>query len=230
MDDLAGALRAVPRLAGSSPSSARRPSRTPRRSCSPSAGPTSTGTSSSSTTRARSGYFDQHVPPALFDSFDEWRDATQAYQAALIQLQIEDLRRLKYAPTGGFCHFCFADGHPAVTWSVLDHERVPEARLRRAPRRVPDRAPDARAPRAGSSTSSASTATALAGRRGRRGDVDGRRHGWTGDVPADGIAFVGRVDLPPEAVDVDADAAPSGAGEVTNSYADVLEWLRIVSG
>ena len=26
-------------------------------------------------------------------------------------------------PTGGFCHFCFADGHPAVTWSVLDHER-----------------------------------------------------------------------------------------------------------
>ena len=61
--------------------------------------------------------------PPSFATFDAWRAATQAYQAALVQLQVEDLRRLKYAPTGGFCHFCFADGHPAVTWSVLDHER-----------------------------------------------------------------------------------------------------------
>ena len=72
-------------------------------------------------------YFDQHVPPALFESFAAWRDATQHYQAALIQLQVEDLRRLKHDPTGGFCHFCFADGHPSVTWSVLDHDRVPKA-------------------------------------------------------------------------------------------------------
>ena len=39
---------------------------------------------------------------------------------------IEALRRLKYRPTGGFAQFCFADGHPAVTWSVLDHDRSPE--------------------------------------------------------------------------------------------------------
>src|SRR5262249_61607538 len=63
------------------------------------------------------------VPPAEHETFDGWRTATQAYQAALVQLQVEDLRRLKYAPPGGFCHFCFADGHPAVTWSVLDHAR-----------------------------------------------------------------------------------------------------------
>ena len=66
-------------------------------------------------------------PPDEFATFDDWRAATQAYQAALIQLQIEDLRRLRYRPTGGFLQFCFADGHPGVTWSVLDHERRPKA-------------------------------------------------------------------------------------------------------
>ena len=45
----------------------------------------------------------------------------------LLKHHVETLRRLKYRPTGGFAQFCFADGHPAVTWSVLDHERVPKA-------------------------------------------------------------------------------------------------------
>ena len=39
---------------------------------------------------------------------------------------VEALRRLKYRPTGGFAQFCFADGHPAVTWSVLGHDRAPK--------------------------------------------------------------------------------------------------------
>ncbi len=91
--------------------------------------------------------FDRVVPPADFATFDAWRTATQAYQAALVQLQIEDLRRLKHAPTGGFCHFCFADGHPAVTWSVLDHERGEKSGYAAFARRVPARAPDDRAPR-----------------------------------------------------------------------------------
>ena len=34
---------------------------------------------------------------------------------------------MKYRPTGGFCQFSLADGYPGVTWSVLDHERVPKA-------------------------------------------------------------------------------------------------------
>ena len=86
---------------------------------------------------------------ADFDSFDAWRDATQHYQAALIQLQIEDLRRLKHHPTGGFCHFCFADGHPAVTWSVLDHARGPKPDTGRcATRAAPCSRPSSRNARA----------------------------------------------------------------------------------
>ena len=63
--------------------------------------------------------------------------ATQAYQATVVRRHIEALRRIKYRPTGGFAQFCFADGHPAVTWSVLGHDRAPKLRLRRAARRVP---------------------------------------------------------------------------------------------
>jgi beta-mannosidase len=71
--------------------------------------------------------FDRVVPPTHFDTFAAWRHATQRYQATVVKHHIETLRRLKYRPAGGFCHFCFADAHPAVTWSVLDHERAPKA-------------------------------------------------------------------------------------------------------
>jgi beta-mannosidase len=72
-------------------------------------------------------FFDQHVPPASYPTFAEWQAATQRYQADLIGHHIETLRLLKYRPTGGFCHFSFADGAPAVTWSVLGHDRQPKA-------------------------------------------------------------------------------------------------------
>ncbi|MBA3303391.1 MAG: hypothetical protein H0U26_05930, partial [Acidimicrobiia bacterium] len=71
--------------------------------------------------------FDERVPPDRHATFEEWRSATQAYQGEVVKHHVETLRRLKYRPTGGFCQFSFADGHPAVTWSVLDHERVPKA-------------------------------------------------------------------------------------------------------
>jgi beta-mannosidase len=71
--------------------------------------------------------FDRHVPPAAHGSFDSWRRATQAYQASLVRRQIETLRRLKYRPTGGFCLSTLNDSAPAVSWSVLDHERRPKA-------------------------------------------------------------------------------------------------------
>ncbi|MGH2686283.1 MAG: hypothetical protein ACRDJP_12525, partial [Actinomycetota bacterium] len=73
--------------------------------------------------------FDERVPPAAFASFEQWQDATQAYQAMLIKHHVEHLRRLKYRPTGGFAQFAFADGYPAVTWSVLGHDRAPKAGL-----------------------------------------------------------------------------------------------------
>jgi beta-mannosidase len=71
--------------------------------------------------------FDQRVPPADFADFDAWRTATQQYQAVLLRHHIEALRRLKYRPTGGFCVFLLADAQPAVSWSILDHERLPKA-------------------------------------------------------------------------------------------------------
>ncbi|MBV9953223.1 MAG: hypothetical protein JO291_14815, partial [Acidimicrobiia bacterium] len=71
--------------------------------------------------------FDEHVPPAEHPTFASWQAATQAYQATVVKHHVETLRRLKYRPTGGFAHFLLADGHPAITWSVLDHERVPKA-------------------------------------------------------------------------------------------------------
>jgi len=70
--------------------------------------------------------FDKHVPPAAHATFDSWRQATQEYQAVVVRRQIEALRRIKYRPTGGFAQFSFADGHPAVTWSVLGHDRQPK--------------------------------------------------------------------------------------------------------
>src|SRR5262245_45406177 len=70
--------------------------------------------------------FDQYVPPDDHATFASWQAATQRYQATVIKHHIETLRRLKYRPTGGFAQFCFGDGMPAVTWSVLDAERAPK--------------------------------------------------------------------------------------------------------
>jgi beta-mannosidase len=71
--------------------------------------------------------FDDLVPPADYASFEDWRTATQAYQARLVRFQVESLRRLRFRPTGGFAVFLLNDSQPAVSWSLLDHERVPKA-------------------------------------------------------------------------------------------------------
>ncbi len=68
---------------------------------------------------------ERHVPRDGH-TYESWKAATQAYQATLIRHHVETLRRLKYRPTGGFAQFLFADAHPAITWSVLDHERNPK--------------------------------------------------------------------------------------------------------
>lgn len=70
--------------------------------------------------------FDERVPPSAFDSFEEWKVATQIHQADVLRHHIETLRRLKYSPTGGFCMFAFNDAMPMVSWSVLDHRRAPK--------------------------------------------------------------------------------------------------------
>ena len=144
--------------------------------------------------------FDEHVPPAEHTTFGSWRAATQAYQATLIKHHVETLRRLKYRPTGGFSHFLFADGHPAVTWSVLDHERMPKLgyeALREACRTV---LPMLEPRRGAGARGRASPGPRCAGRRWWRPTIDGTRHGaGPATSPAAGVAFVGPVhlDAPP---------------------------------
>ncbi|MGB0112136.1 MAG: hypothetical protein WBP59_02850 [Ilumatobacteraceae bacterium] len=71
--------------------------------------------------------FERSFPPVDFDSFAAWRDTAQYYQAHVLKVQIETLRRLKYRPTGGFCFSTLADSAPAISSSILDHDRRPKA-------------------------------------------------------------------------------------------------------
>jgi beta-mannosidase len=159
--------------------------------------------------------FATHIPPDDVKSFEEWRDATQAYHAALLQLQVEDLRRCKGTPTGGFAVFALADPAPAVGFGVLDHERVPKrayAALRDACRPVLPMVD----PRTGH------VHVVNDGRAELDGadievTVDGRARRWHGDLDADGIAYVGRVELG-DAIDVEAVLMHPSLGRVVNRY------------
>jgi beta-mannosidase len=166
-------------------------------------------------------HFDRLVPPADNETFDAWRDATQAYQAALIQLQVEDLRRLRFRPTGGFLQFCFADGHPGVTWSVLDHERVPKAgfaALAAACRSVlPMVDPRTGHVHVANEFRSSYPGAEVEVRAGP--DVHSR---FAGDVTADSVSYVGRVDIPARAAAVDVVLRQSDLGEIANRYGPVL--------
>jgi beta-mannosidase len=73
-------------------------------------------------------FFDRYVPPAQYETFEQWQHATQVYQAELLRRAIEEMRRIKYKPNGGFALFSLADSldHPAVTWSILGHDRAPK--------------------------------------------------------------------------------------------------------
>lgn len=72
-------------------------------------------------------FLERRVPAAGHATFADWRAATQAYQATVVRHHVEELRRLKYRPTGGFCQFLLTDAQPAISWSVLDHDRVAKA-------------------------------------------------------------------------------------------------------
>lgn len=71
-------------------------------------------------------FMDAHAPAADYATFDDWRAATQRYQAEVLRSHVEVLRRIKFRPCGGFAQFNFADGYPSVTWSVLGHDRQPK--------------------------------------------------------------------------------------------------------
>jgi beta-mannosidase len=159
--------------------------------------------------------FDRRVPAGDSKSLEEWREATQAYQAALLQLQIEDLRRCRYSPTGGFAMFAFADAQPAVSWSVLDHRRRPK----RGYQALADACRPALPmvdPRTGH-VHVANDGRHELTRAAVEVSVDGSVRRFTGDVPADGIAYVGTVDIG-DAVDVEAVLEHATTGRVANRY------------
>ncbi|GAC1518264.1 MAG: glycoside hydrolase family 2 TIM barrel-domain containing protein [Acidimicrobiales bacterium] len=177
--------------------------------------------------------FERFVPPAAYPTFDAWRAATQEYQATVIRFHVETLRRLKYRPTGGFCHFFFADGHPAVTWSVLDHERRPKAGYAAlaaacapvivvAERPAPTYEPggvlalDVHVVNDLRRTLSALQVTGTVSWPG--GEA---RTGWTGDVPPDSCVRIGtlRATLPDQPAPVRVSLALDGDGiTARNSY------------
>lgn len=148
---------------------------------------------------------DRYVPREGH-SYESWKAATQAYQAELLRHHVETLRRLKYRPTGGFCQFLLADGHPAISWSVLDHERRPKAghaALAEACRPVivvADRLPESVRP----GDALALDVHVVSDRRlDLTGTVDAElrwcdgAHHWSfaGDVPADSCVLVGTVQV-----------------------------------
>jgi beta-mannosidase len=69
---------------------------------------------------------ERFTPREGHSTFESWANATQAYQATVVRRHIEELRRLKYHPTGGFAMFSFSDAldHPAITWAIIGHDRT----------------------------------------------------------------------------------------------------------
>ncbi len=163
--------------------------------------------------------FETHVPVADAKSFDEWCDATQAYQAALLQLQIEDLRRCKGTPCGGFAVFCLADPSPAVGFGLLDHDRVPK----RAYGAVRDACRPILAmvdPRTGHVHVANDTRRTIADAEVVV-SVDGRDRHWRGDIDADAVVFVGSAELD-DAVDVEVVLTHADLGRIANRYPLVI--------
>ena len=70
-------------------------------------------------------FFERNVSPSDSLHYSDWKVATQRHQATILRRHIEEMRRIKYRPNGGFAFFAFADAldYPAVTWSVLGHDR-----------------------------------------------------------------------------------------------------------
>lgn len=68
----------------------------------------------------------QRVPIEDYADIASYAEATQRYQAELLQFYHEFLRRHKYQPCGGAVLFHFVDAMPLVSWSILDCKRQPK--------------------------------------------------------------------------------------------------------
>ncbi len=65
--------------------------------------------------------------PSQYASLAEYVRESQAYQAFYARYTIDQWRRQKFQPVGGYTHYLFTDGWPAITWAVLDYYRLPKA-------------------------------------------------------------------------------------------------------
>ena len=61
-----------------------------------------------------------HVPLEGHETLGSWAAATRAHQADVVRQNVETLRRLKYRPNGGFCHFHLSAPDPMVTFALFD--------------------------------------------------------------------------------------------------------------
>jgi beta-mannosidase len=243
--DLAGFARALPRMVrfvsefGAQAVPSADPSGDGAAFCEPARWPHLDWAELAERRHLRRDLFDRYVPTDAHETFDAWREATQAYQAELIRRQAETLRRLKYAPTGGFAAFAFADAHPGVTASVLDHDRRPKLgldALRAACRPVivvADRMPENVA--AGEALALdvhvvSDERLAIDGARvTARLSWPGGRHvwNWVGDIPADSCVRVGTLQaVGPEVegtITLDLELHLPGGEVVTNRYSALID-------
>jgi beta-mannosidase len=70
---------------------------------------------------------DRRVPVADHDSFTDWKNATQRSHADVVRRHVEQLRIRKYRPTGGFVVETLIDPQHAISTALVDHARVPKA-------------------------------------------------------------------------------------------------------
>lgn len=75
---------------------------------------------------AEKGSFARYIPRSAYPDGQAWASATRSYQADVLRVQIETLRRLKYRPAGGFCITALADAEPSGGFGVLDFDRQPK--------------------------------------------------------------------------------------------------------
>ncbi|MET0325820.1 MAG: hypothetical protein ABW219_11395 [Ilumatobacteraceae bacterium] len=149
----------------------------------------------------------ERVPPTDHPTFESWRTATQRNQAMILRHHIETLRRLKYRPTGGFCFSWLADPAPMISASVLDADRQPKLAWQavvdacRPVVVITDPLPPIVVPGSRieldvhvvndlrSALVGATVAITCTWRGGRQ------QWAFRGDVDADGVARIGRIDL-----------------------------------
>ena len=65
--------------------------------------------------------------PAQYATLADYVSESQACQAFFIRYTIDQWRRQKFDPVGGYIHFLLTDGWLAITWSVIDYYRLPKA-------------------------------------------------------------------------------------------------------